>query len=272
MVKELIRYPDERINIASADVRKFDDELLELIQDLKDTIEEHDAEGLAAIQIAVPRSVVVVKDPDGNWKEFINPRILRVEGKATSIETSLYLPDIIEEIPRYEKISFIYQDRTGEQHSMNAAGKFGFLLQRKFDYTFGGTFANKLDRKNRKRVEKKLSIQGSSGEFNANSTISKREYFKSVINKLLFFEALTLLGPLFNAKKETLLSFYHYGVFATVASLLLIVGYWIYAKYEAEKMVSCTGCQVVSFTAVAIKYFLGIMILFAGSYFWVNPN
>ena len=272
MVKELILYPNEQINIASADVRKFDDELDRLVQDMKDTIEAHNAQGLAAIQTAMPLSAVVAKDPEGNWHEFFNPRILRTSGKTTSKETSLYLPDIEEEIPRHEKITFIYQDRTGKQHSMSAEGEFGFLLQRKFDYTFGGTFANKLDRKNRKRVEKKLSIQGQAGEFNATSTISKREYFKSAINKLLFFEALFLLAPFFAAKKETLTSFYHYGIFATIASLILIVGYLIYAKYEADKMMSCTGCQVVSFTAVAIKYFLATILLFAGTYFWVNPN
>ena len=272
MVKELILYPDERINIASADVRNFDKELADLVQDLKDTIEANHAEGLAAIQIAVPLSAVVAKDPEGNWHEFFNPRVLRTSGKTISTETSLYLPDIEEEIPRHEKITFIYQDRTGAQHSMSAEGAFGFMLQRKFDYTFGGTFANKLDRKNRKRVEKKLSIQGQAGEFNATSTISKREYFKSVINKLLFFEALFLLAPFFGAKEETLTSFYHYGIFATIASLILIVGYLLYAKYEADKMMSCTGCQVVSFTAVAIKYFLVTILLFAGTYFWVNPN
>ncbi len=272
MVKELILYPDERINVASADVRNFDEELLNLVQDLKDTIEANHAEGLAAIQLAIPLSVVVAKDPEGNWHEFFNPRILRVSGKTISTETSLYLPDIKEEIPRHEKINFIYQDRTGKQQSMSAEGKFGFLLQRKFDYIFGGTFANKLDRKNRKRVEKKLSLQGSSGAFNADSNFSKREYFKSAINKLLFFEALFLFSPFVGAGKETLLSFYHYGVFATIASFILIVGYFLYAKYEADKMMSCTGCQVVSFTAVAVKYFLLTIILFAGSYFWINPN
>ena len=109
MVKELILYPDERINIASADVRHFNSELFELIDDLKDTIESHNAKGLAAIQIAIPLSVVVVKDPNGNWQEFINPRVLKVKGEATSIETSLYMPNIEEEIPRHKKITFIYQ-------------------------------------------------------------------------------------------------------------------------------------------------------------------
>ncbi len=272
MVKELILYPDERINIASADVRHFDDELFTLIEDMKDTIESHNGQGLAAIQIAVPRSVVVVKDPQGNWQEFINPRVLKVKGKTTSLETSLYLPNIEEEIPRHEKISFIYQDRNGEQHSMSAEGDYGFLLQRKFDYTFGGTFANKLDRKNRKRVEKNLSISGATGEFNANSTMSKREYFKSIMSKLLFFEGLTLFAPLFDFEKETLSSLYNYDIFATIASLILVVAYFAYAKYEASRVISCTGCQVVSFTAVSVKYLLIIIILFAGSYYLVNPN
>ena len=155
---------------------------------------------------------------------------------------------------------------------MSAEGKYGFLLQRKFDYTFGGTFANKLDRKNRKRVEKNLSISGATGEFNANSTISKREYFKSIMSKLLFFEFLTLFAPLFNFKKETLESFYSYDIFATIASLFLVVAYFAYAKYEASRVISCTGCQVVSFTAVAVKYLLIIVILFIGSYYLVNPN
>ncbi len=272
MVQKLITYPDERINIASADVRHFNNELFRLISDLKETIESHNAQGLAAIQIAIPLSLVVVKDNEGVWYEFINPRILKVKGKSTSLETSLYLPNIQEEIPRYEEITFIYQDREGKQHSMSAKGAFAYLLQRKFDYTFGGTFANKLDKKHRKRVEKNLAISGASGEFNANSTISKREYFKSVMSKLLFFEALTLFSPLFNLKQETLASMYSYDIFATIASLFLVIGYFAYAKYEASRVISCTGCQVVSFTAVAIKYLFIICVLFIGSYYLVNPN
>jgi len=272
MIKELILYPDERINIASANVRVFDKKLEELVVNMKDTIESYGAKGLAAIQIATPLSVVIAKDDSGEWHEFFNPRILKTSGKAISKETSLYMPDIEEEIPRYEQITFIYQDKTGEQHSMTASGHFSYLLQRKFDYTFGGTFANKLDKKSRKRVEQKLSINGSVGEFNADSKFSKREYFKSAINKLLFFEALTLSAPLFDASKETLTSFYHYGIFATITTFLLTIGYLVYAKYEASRVISCTGCQVVSFTAVAVKYFILIIVIFLGSYFWVNPN
>lgn len=272
MIREIITYPDERINIASADVRNFDAELISLLEDLKETGEANHARGLTAIQIAVARSVVVVKNDDDQWMEFINPRILKFEGKQLSQESTLYLPDIVEEIPRYEKITVVYQDRHGEQHSMRAEGAFGRLLQRKIDYTFGGTFANRLDKQNRKRVEQKLSTQGNIGEFNATSRISKREYFKSFMGKLLFFEALTLFAPLFDFEKETLQSMYNYGIFATIATFVLIIAYVAYAKYEATRVVSCTGCQVVSFTAVAVKFFVIATVLFMGSYFLVNPN
>jgi len=102
--------------------------------------------------------------------------------------------------------------------------------------------------------------------------MSKREYFKSMIEKLLFFEALFLLSPLFDIEKETLASLYTYGIFATIASLILIVAYVVYAKYEASRVISCRGCQVISFTAVAVKYLLITILLFTGSYFLVNPN
>ena len=271
MIQEIITYPDERINIASADVRHFDENLLKLIQDLKDTIEAHNAQGISAIQIAVARAVVVVKNEQGEWLELINPRIIKSEGRTTSKETSLYLPEINEEIPRYEKITVVYQDINGEQCSMVAEDEFGFLIQRKIDYIFGGTFANKLDKKSRKQVEQKLSIGGATGEFNATSTMSKREYFKSFIGKLLFFETLFLFSPLFTQNNETLQSFYNYGIFATIGSLILIVAYVAYAKYEASRVISCTGCQVISFTAVAIKYFLMTMVLFTATYFIVKP-
>ncbi len=272
MIQKLIIYPDERINIASADIRHFDKDLDQLVEDLKDTIEANNAEGLAAIQIAVPLAVVVAKDPNGEWHVFFNPRILKRAGKTISTETSLYLPNITEDIPRAEQITFIYQDRQGKQQSMTVSGHFSYLLQRKFDYNFGGTFANKLDRDSRKKVEKKLSLQGNVGEFNADSNFSNREYFKSAINKLLFFEGVSLFVPFFDVTKETLNSWYNYGIFATIATILLTIGYLVYAKWEASRVISCTGCQVISFTAVAIKYFVLITVLFLASYYWVNPN
>jgi len=271
MIHDIITYPDERINLASADVRFFDEELHTLIEEMKQTADSVGSDGLAAIQIAIPRGIVIVKDSLGDWQEYLNPRIIKHKGKTISKESTLYLPDVLESIPRFQSFSFVYQDRYGKQCTGTADGEHGFLLQRKFDYIFGGTFINKLDKDHRKEVESKFAKEGIKAEFNTCPTFSKREYFKSAMNKLLFFEALSWSGSLFGASGETLASLWTYSQFATTAVFLLIIGYLIYSKYEADQYTSCTGCQVASFAAVALKYFVLAVLFYTASSFWVKP-
>jgi peptide deformylase len=272
MIYEVVKHPDERINIGSGNVRFFDEELWELIEDMKETAEAHNAKGLAAIQIAVAMAIVIVKKSNGDWVELLNPRMIKHEGSVLSKESTLSLPGVEEEIPRFKKISVIYQDRNGEQQSLEAEGDFAFLLQRKIDYIFGGTFVNKLDKNKQKRAKKSLSQNGLNGEFNSSQTFSKREYFKSAMNKILILNALTFISILFSFEKDTLENIYLFSEFSLIIMILLIISYLLYSKYEVDKYVSCTGCQVVSITAVAIKYAIATVILFAGSYFFINPN
>jgi len=272
MIKEILKYPDDRINIGSGNVRFFDDELAELINDMIETAQAHQSRGLAAIQLAIPMAVIVVQNEKGEWMELINPRIIKHQGNTLSKEQTLYLPDVTEEIPRFEKISVVYQDKEGKDKTLIAEKDFACLLQRKIDYIFGGTFINKLDKKEQEKAKKVLSQHGLEGEFNACPTFSKREYFKSAMNKILFLNTLALSAPLFSFETNTLSKLYTFAQYSFVFMVILIISYLLYAKYEAEKYVSCTGCQVVGITAVAVKYFIGTVLLFAGSYFLVNPN
>ncbi len=271
MVRELVVYPDDRIDLVSADVRVFDEELFALINDMKDTIEANSADGLAAIQIGYPSSVVLIKVEDGNYLELINPRIIRKKGSVASVERTLYLPDTERTINRYESISLIYQDREGKQQSLKTDGALSLLIQRKSDYVFGGSFVTKMKPKERKNLEKELAQAGVSGTFDSYGPISKREYFKSVMTKLLVLEFLTLFSPLFNFEAETISGFYTFDLYTTVALIFLNIGYYAYAKYEASRVISCTGCQVVNFLSVSLQYFLATALLFAASYYLLRP-
>ncbi|HIO90426.1 MAG TPA: peptide deformylase, partial [Campylobacterales bacterium] len=111
MVRDILTYPDDRINIISPDLRVFDAKLLSVIEDLKDTINHHNASAMSAIQIGVAMSVVVVKEADGSFLEIINPRIIRKSGLVDSTESTLYFPNVTLNIKRFEKIKLIYQDR-----------------------------------------------------------------------------------------------------------------------------------------------------------------
>ena len=154
MVKELLVYPDDRIRVVSADVRSFDDDLKNLVQNMKDTIDANSAKALAAIQIAVPATVVIYKEDDGSFLELINPRILSNSGTIESTEEALYMPTFSAIITRYDTIKIIYQDIEGKQQSMDVSGEKSAVIQRKIDYTFGGTLIDKMDKKSRKQAEK----------------------------------------------------------------------------------------------------------------------
>ncbi len=271
MVQELVTYPDSRIDLVSADVRVFDDALCSLIDDMKDTIEANSADGLAAIQIGYALSVVVVKDANGDCLEFINPRIIKKKGSVHSLERTLYLPDVERTIKRYESISLIYQDREGNQQALQADGALSLLIQRKFDYVFGGSFVTKMSANDRKKLEKEMAQTGIVGTFDSMGPVSGREYFKSMMTKLLVLEFLTLFTPLFNFEVDTMALFYKFDVYATVALILLNIAYFAYAKYEASRVISCTGCQVVSFMSVSLKYFVLTALLFGASYYLIRP-
>jgi len=267
MVYDLVTYPDDRINLVSADVRVFDESIPKLIDDMKETIEANSAEGLAAVQIGFPISVVVIKNEDGEYMEFINPRILNKKGTVSSLERTLYLPDTQHTINRYESISLVYQDRDGNQQSLKTDGKLSLLIQRKFDYVFGGSFVTKLSEKERKNLEKELAQSGMVGSFNSDGPVSKREYFKSAMGKLLFLIFLTLFAPLFNFEAETIASFYNFDFYTSILLIILNISYFAYAKYEANKVISCTGCQVVNFVSISVQYFTMTAVLFGASYF-----
>lgn len=276
MVKPVLIYPDRRVSYTSAEVREFDEALDALITDMKDTMENAGSEGLAAIQIGVSQAVVLVKDGAGELLELINPRIIRKNGSVKGLERTLYLPGIERNVTRYETVSIIYQDRKGEQHSLKAEGEFGRLLQRKIDFVFGSSFVGRMNQDERDDVERELYGKGSVGEqggtFDDYAPISGREYFKSVITKLLAIQFLSLFSLLFGFSVQTMGDIYVFNQWVSGIVLVLIAGYYAYGHYEASRIISCTGCQVVSFAAVSVKFLVIAAVLFAGNYFLIQPS
>lgn len=72
MVQPLVIYPDERVNISCTDVRTFNETLENVLEDMRDTMEEHNLEAMSAIQIAYPYNIVLIKNGD-DYDEYINP-------------------------------------------------------------------------------------------------------------------------------------------------------------------------------------------------------
>ncbi len=261
MVRDIVTYPDKRINIISPDLRLFDDDLRSVIQDLKDTMNAHNTNAMAAIQIAIPMSLIVIKEQDGTYQEIINPRIISKSGLIDSKEKTLYFPNTTQNVKRYEKIKLIYQNQKGEQKSLDAQGDKAVTLQRKIDYVYGATLANRLDKTKRKGFEKVLSKDGIQGSFESCPTISKRDYFISFIQKILFLTAFFNIISFF-VSTSTLSSFYTFAKYGFFVTLLLLIGYFFVAYYESKKQNSCTSCQVGNIIGTTVKYTVASTLLF----------
>ncbi|MFT7879356.1 MAG: peptide deformylase [Sulfurimonas sp.] len=268
MVQKLVVYPDERVNVACTDVRSFNQTLWDVIEDIKDTMIEHDLNALAAIQIAYPYNIVVIKEEDGSYSEYINPRIIGSYGEFDSVESTVYYPEITQTIPRAQRIKVIYEDRNGKQRSIDIEDEqYAATFQRKVDYLFGGTFLDKVSKEHRDAILEALKDNGLVPQVEVCPAFSKKDYFVSFTDKLLFVMGLTLLAPLFDLSKETIQTLYTVDKFILPTIFVLMVGFFFYAQYEAKKYSQCSSCQIGNNIGVIIKRSVAGIILATGAYF-----
>lgn len=276
MVKEIITYPTPPSVEYATDVRVFDENLLSLVEDIKDTIIENNLDGLSAYQIGSYYNVVVVKnvnsdDSQESFLELINPRVITANGKITTEESTSYFPGLSSEINRYDKISLVYQDLQGNQHSLKAEEEFSVLLQRKIDYTFGANFLTKMTKEQKALFEKKL-------EFGSNIAISeicpttfKRDYILKASKTLTIAMIILLLTSLFISDNETLLTMWNYQIYLFAGVLGLDVAYFFYAHYEAKQYTSCISCQSGNIIGTVLISFVKLILIMLTSYFLINP-
>jgi len=94
-------------------VTEFNAHLHELIDDLRDTLEESGGVGLAAPQVGILRRVCVVEDEQGEMIELVNPEIIKTEGEQTGLEGCLSVPGKYGIVTRPMVVRVRAQDRFG---------------------------------------------------------------------------------------------------------------------------------------------------------------
>ena len=272
MIQKLVIYPDDRANCTSTDVRAFNQTLWDVIEDMTDTMKAHDIEAMAAMQIAYPYNIILIKEGEG-YHEYINPRIIQNSDTFDSEESSLYYPDVTVTVPRYGKIKLVYEDRNGEVHYEDIEDKkLAATLQRKIDITFGGNLLDKVDKHTRSKILDALAGKGLMPQTDdVCPTFSNKDYFVSFTDKLLILMGLSLLTPLFNFSKETVENIYTFDKIAFPLVVVLMISFFFYAQYEAKKYAQCSSCQIGNNIGVIVKRSVAALALAIGAYFLVNP-
>ena len=163
MVREIIVYPNKILKQRSQEVTEFNEELHQLLDDMYDTMVAKNGVGLAAIQIAEPKRVLIINIPieeqDGaqpkeNTLEVINPVFLEKEGKTKYQEGCLSVPGFYEDVERFKYVKLKYQDRHGNEHIIEDEEFLAIALQHEFDHLEGHLFIEKLSILKRKKFEK----------------------------------------------------------------------------------------------------------------------
>ncbi|MBV5320826.1 MAG: peptide deformylase [Sulfuricurvum sp.] len=269
MIKELITYPDERIKYISADVRKFDDELFELLENMHDTMEHQALDAISAIQIAIPFSAIIIKEGE-KILELINARIIVNEGVNEAEEKSAYFPSgFSATIKRYSTIKVVYENRHGELQHLNVNGEFSRRIQQQVDFLFGGTLLDKMAKENRTEAEKKLSNEGFiAGE--SCPVVFVRDYFKRGAKYLLVLVTLTFILPFFVSPEMRALV-YMLDKYALFGVILLMIIYFIYGQYEGKKYKQCTSCQIGNIIGTVLILSFQLLIVSLGVFLWVTP-
>ena len=160
-IRTLLKLPDPKLRLVSEPVGAVTHEICELSADMLDTMYDAPGIGLAAIQIGVPRRLVVVdlakKDEERRPMVFIDPEITwSSHERRVHEEGCLSIPEYYEEVERPERIRYRYRTLAGESVESEADGVLATCLQHEIDHLNGVMFIDHLSRLKRSRVIKKF--------------------------------------------------------------------------------------------------------------------
>lgn len=127
-------------------VKRFDESLVRLVDDMFETLYHYNGVGLAAPQIGIAKRIVVIDANDGERRVLINPEIVCAEGSEVDIEGCLSVPGVYGEVERRLRVKVKAQDITGAEFVVDGEELLGRALQHEIDHLNGILFLDKVIR------------------------------------------------------------------------------------------------------------------------------
>ena len=166
-IRPILEVPDPRLREISKPVEQFDKDLRTLVADMFETMYDAPGIGLAAIQVGVPKRILVIdlQEPEEEGGEpvkdprvFINPEIVEHSDRDVPYtEGCLSVPDQYAEVDRPDRIKARWQDLDGKVHEETIEGMLATCLQHEMDHLNGVLFIDHLSRLKRDMILKKIA-------------------------------------------------------------------------------------------------------------------
>ena len=163
-LRQILTEPNKILREKSLKVNQVDEDLQKLMDDMMETMYAAPGIGLAAIQVGVPKRVIVLdiasKNKPKNPIYFVNPEIIsKSENISIYEEGCLSVPGQFAEIGRPDKCHIKYLDYYGQQKEIKAHGMLATCIQHEMDHLEGILFIDYLSKLKKSMITKKLSKQ-----------------------------------------------------------------------------------------------------------------
>lgn len=154
--KNILLFPNEKLNKKSEDVNIYNENIDEIIENLKETLLKNKAVGLSAPQIGIFKNIVCI-NIDNNISYFINPKIINLSNKMISFEEGcLSLPGVNAKINRPESCSIKFSDENNNFYEKEFNGIYARILQHEIDHLNGKLFISRMMSDERKKNKKNI--------------------------------------------------------------------------------------------------------------------
>ena len=163
-IKAILTEPNKTLRQISIPVKKVGKEEKNLMDDMLETMYEAKGIGLAAIQIGVPKRIIVMDISKNNEKKnpmyFVNPIIKNKNSDLSRYEEGcLSVPDQFAEVDRPSSCEVEYLDYNGEKKILKTSGLLATCIQHEMDHLDGILFIDYLSKLEKSMIIKKLSKQ-----------------------------------------------------------------------------------------------------------------
>ena len=157
---EVLHFPDKRLRKIAVPVKKVDNEIKSIIEQMFFTMYEEKGIGLAATQVNIHKRIIVIDVSENRDKKIflINPEIISLSDDIDTMEEGcLSVPGFYETVSRPKTVKVSSLDYDGKQIEIKANGLLSTCIQHEIDHLNGKLFVDHISSLKRSRIEKKIT-------------------------------------------------------------------------------------------------------------------
>ncbi len=144
-ILDIVFYPDPPLTSVAEPFEKIDSDVMDLAQDMFETMKAYEGVGLAGPQVGVSKQIIVVHEPESKPMCLINPTLIlqgeRIEGE----EGCLSLPHVYAVVPRASRIKVKAYSPRGKKMEFEAEDFLARIIQHEYDHLQGMIFLERID-------------------------------------------------------------------------------------------------------------------------------